>query len=174
MRNSLTRFIVVILLLSCGVAPTEAQRRRGSSPTQRSGQRNTRRTTRPPARSNAVAELADARTRLADQVKVLSRFLYLYGRISATIEATERSGGTTDQSRAALVDNFRNIRAGLEDLSTRFDAAPALSGQALRVGNASDFAMRAESQLTAGNLDEAGRTLIIALTNFTDALAGLR
>lgn len=174
MRNSLTRFFVVTLLLSCCVASTEAQRRRGSSSAARSGQRPARRTPRAPARSSTAAELADARTRLADQVKVLSRFLYLYGRVSATIEATERGGGATEQSRAALVANFRNIRGGLEDLSTRFDAAPALSGQALRVGNASDLATRAEAQLVAGNLDEAGRTLVTALTNLTDALAALR
>lgn len=122
-------------------------------------------------------ELRDGRERLTAQIKLLSRFLYLYGRISGTVEATERAQGgrqAAQPSRAALVENFRNVRGGLDDLAARFRASRTLVRYSPQVTEASALAAQASGSLTAGNLDEAGKSLVAAVGSLTDALAGMR
>lgn len=172
MRKLILRSLFVALFLSaCATTETFAQKRRGN--TQRRSTSASRGATA--ARATAT-EITEARESLAEQVKLLSRFLYLYGRISGTIELNEQNGGADSaaQSRAALVANFRNVRAGLDDLAERFSRTPSLASQSLRVTAASDIAGQAESSIAAGRLDEAGRSLVSVVTGLTDVLVTIR
>lgn len=172
MRKLILRSLLVALLLSaCATTETFAQKRRSST------QRRSTSATRGATTSRATAtEITQARESLAEQVKLLSRFLYLYGRISGTIELNEQNGGADSgaQSRAALVANFRNVRAGLDDLAERFSRTPSLVSQSLRVTAASDIAGQAEASIAAGRLDEAGRSLVSVVTGLTDVLVTIR
>lgn len=173
LHNQFLICLVIVLLSLPALAHTEPQRRRAGS--------NQRRATRPTTTARTTradtAELDEARTRLTDQIKLLSRFLYLYGRISGTIEASERDGDggrAAEQSRDALITNIRNVRAGLEDLAERFNRTPSLTRYTAQVIGAGDLARQAESSIAAGNLDEAGRSMVAAVGSLTDALAAMR
>jgi len=172
MRKLILRSLLVALFLSAFVAmDAQAQRRRSGS------QRRAASAPRAANTSGAAAtEITEARANLAEQVKLLSRFLYLYGRISGTIEVNTQNGGAESaaQSRAALVANFRNVRAGLDDLAERFSRTPSLASQSLRVTAASDLAGQAETSIAAGKLDEAGRVLVSVVTGLTDVLVTIR
>jgi hypothetical protein len=132
MRKLILRSLLVALFLSAFVAmDAQAQRRRGGS--QRRATSAPRAATTP---GGTTTEITEARASLAEQVKLLSRFLYLYGRISGTIEMNVQNGGSAEsaaQSRAALVTNFRNVRTGLDTLAERFSRTPSLASQSLRV-----------------------------------------
>ncbi len=170
MQNLLVRCLLGAILLSLPVATDgQTRRRRGTTPQ--------RRTARPAPAPQTTAEMTAARDQLTEQIKLLSRFLYLYGRISSTIEINDRDGSnaqSTAQSRAALVANVRNLRAGLDDLAERFSRVPSLAGYTLRVNAASDLVRQAETSIAAGNLDEAGRSLVSVVNGLTDVLATMR
>ena len=134
--------------------------------------------------AQATSELNDARQRVSDQIKNLTRFLYLFGRISNGIEiAEEQSRGgnqspTTaaaiERNKAALRENLRNMRAGLEQLETHFRETQSLSRFSLRVDGVSAGIARAEQSVAANELDRAGRALIDIINRLTDALGEIR
>src|SRR5436309_14546827 len=96
---------------------------------QRTAKRRT--TTSTTSALNATA-LNEARLRVANKIKVLTKFLYLYARAAKELEATEtqaRQGGgqvpqqitaVLDRNRAALQANLRDVRAGLDELELYF------------------------------------------------------
>jgi len=111
-------------------APVAAQTR------QRTTKRRTSTSTRGSTTSalNATA-LNEARLRVAEKIKVLTKFLYLYARTSKELEATEtqaRQGGQVpsqvaavlDRNRATLKANLQNVRAGLDELELYFKTTP--------------------------------------------------
>lgn len=173
MRKLILRGLFVALFLTAFVAmDAQAQRRRSGSQRRAASAPRASNTSRAPS-----AEITEARVSLAEQVKLLSRFLYLYGRISGTIEMNAQNGASAEsgaQSRAALVANFRNVRTGLDNLAERFSRTPSLASQSLRVTAASDLAGQAEASIAAGKLDEAGRVLVSVVTGLTDVLVTMR
>lgn len=114
-----------------------------------------------------------ARIRLADQIKNLSRFLYLYGRISKDFELTGAQAETseaTERTRAGLIDNFSNIRVGLEQLEDQFSTNPGLQPHYRRLAGVARRAEDAESRARANQLDQAGRMLVEVVNQLTDVL----
>ncbi len=149
------------------------------------GSRSTRRGGSTVARAgNSAPALAAARARVAGQIKLLTRFLYLFGRVSSGVEATEaqaRRGGelpaqaaaTLDRNKNALRDNLRNVRDGLDQLELYFRTTPGLERYSTSVQGISGGAARAEDQAAANQLDAAGRTLIDVVSRLADVLEGL-
>lgn len=144
-------------------------------------QSRTRRTTtqkrRAPASSSGArlnaTEVNGARLRVADQIKNMNRFLYMYGRASKDIEATgaqAESAEVTTRSRASLVASVRNVRAGLDQLEEQFRLSPALSNYYPGIRGVAARAADAESKASANQLDQAGRALIEAVNQLTDVL----
>jgi len=107
---------------------------------------------------------------LAEQLKLLSRFLYLYGRISQGLETADEQAkkgdmpaallAKTKESKASVVANINGIRAGLEKLEQSFHANPRLQRSYLKVLSASEAAARAEQLASTNRFDEAGRLLV--------------
>lgn len=131
--------------------------------------------------------LTDARQRVADQVKNLTRFIYLFGRISNGIEVTaetalqDKTGASREQAtevvrrnKQALVENLRNVRGGLLDLESRFRTNTQLRRFSPQMNGLSDRIAEAESQVTDGQLDQAGRSVIDVISRLTDALLIMR
>ena len=168
-------------LLAPGIdAAAQTRRRTTSRSTRRSGGRSTA------ARAgNSTAALTAARARVAGQIKLLTRFLYLFGRVSSGVEATEaqaRRGGrelpaqaaaTLERDRNALRDNLRNVRDGLDQLELYFRTTPGLERYSTSVQGISGGAARAEDQAAANQLDAAGRTLLDVVSRLADVLEGL-
>lgn len=151
------------------------------SPSRVSAQPRTRRTSASPAqkrRGGASAkpdqtQLNSARIKIADRVKTLSQFLYLYGRLSKDLELTGTQAGSNDtvtKSRAALVANIGNVRQGLDDLVAQFRSTPGLEQQSAALGSAAQRAADAQSQASAGQFYQAGLTLVEVVRQLTDVL----
>lgn len=118
-------------------------------------------------------QLNSARIKLADRVKTLSQFLYLYGRLSKDLELTGGQAGSNDsvaKSRAALVASIGNVRQGLDDLVAQFRFTPGLEQQSEAIKAAAERAAEAESQASAGQFNQAGLTLVEVVRQLTDVL----
>jgi hypothetical protein len=142
-------------------------RRSSSSPAQR------RRGTTGTGAKPDQTQLNSARIKLADRIKTLSQFLYLYGRLSKDMELTgtqSGSGDTVAKSRAALVASIGNVRQGLDDLVAQFRFTPGLEQQSAAIGAAAQRAADAESQASAGRFNDAGLTLVEVVRQLTDVL----
>ncbi len=156
-----------------------AQTRRRTTPRRRAPARTTQ-AQQPAAQP---AELAAARQRVGEQIKILTRFLYVYARIANGVELAEQDarGGqvrpetaaTIERNKTALRENLRNIRAGLEQLENQFNT-PELQRRASWVSGIGRRAAEAEARAAANQFDQAGRILLEVVNQLTDALREMR
>src|SRR5216683_8109266 len=119
--------------------------------------RTTKRGTQPakPAASQASAEAKTAAaTKVADQIKNLTRFVYLLGGVAKGIEGVDESARKNEASPTALQQNeqnkatvknsLRNVREGLDQLEIYFRATPGLQDYYLRLAGSASGAATAE------------------------------
>ena len=138
-------------------------------------------TSAPPA-SNA-AKTAGA-TKVADQIKNLTRFLYLLGGVAKGIEQVDEAVRKNEASPAAVQQNtqnkatvktsLQNVREGLDQLEIYFRATPELQVYYLKLAGSASGAATAEEQAAAGHFDQAGRTLLGVVNRLTDVLLVMR
>jgi hypothetical protein len=149
--------------------------------------RSTKRTSNSTAKVAAdkvAAETQAARAEIAGQIKVLTHFMYLLGGIQKGIEMNDPAGPGNDVSAVALELNNRNkakvrasitsVRQGLEKLETDFRWNPALKNYSPYLTGLANYAEVAETQAGANRFDEAGRSLLKAVDQLTDALAKMQ
>lgn len=182
-RSSIIVLASSMLLLALTVSTAFGQTRRRTTTTRKG---------RPAATRNQSAEGATnartAATRVADQIKSLGKFLYLYGPISkelATSEAAARSssgGGQTPstatdaiaRNRAKLRDVFQNYRAQMDELETLFSSSSELRVYYTRLLGVAASAAQAEESVASGRYDEAGKSLLDVMNRLTDVLLDMR
>ena len=133
-----------------------------------------------------LAEVRAGRERIASQIKTLTQFLYLLGSISKTIETAEQvnrnredssvgmSVEMIEQNKTKVKDSIRNVRAGLDQLEASFRNNAALHSYYPNLAGAARIGQTAETQASANNFDQAGRTLITAVGKLADALVAMR
>jgi hypothetical protein len=167
------------LLLLLTAADSLAQRPRRTTPARRPAARTP---ARPSAATTAsTSTINEARIRLSDELKTLTRFLYLYGRTSVGVEANEkqaREGGNVspeaqailDRSRTTVLGSLRNIRDRLDKLELYFRTTPGLERHYTRLNGIAAAAASAEQRANAGQLDAAGRSLIEVANQLADVL----
>jgi hypothetical protein len=149
--------------------------------------RTTRRGTSPakPAVSQASAEAKTAgATKVADQIKNLTRFVYLLGGVAKGIEQVDEAARKNEASPAALQQNaqnkatvktsLENVRLGLDQLEIYFRSTPELQGYYTKLVGSASGAAAAEEQAGAGHFDQAGRTLLGVVNRLTDVLLLMR
>jgi hypothetical protein len=174
--------LIVISLLFLPAAPLVAQnRQRRTTATKRPGTQ--RRRPADAAESAGVARVEGAR-RVADQIKVLTRFLYLLGGVAKGIEAADaaaRAGEATPQqveqtqrSKASVKESMRNVREGLDNLEIDFRTKPELLRYYTRLAGVASGAAAAEEQAAANQFDQAGRSLLGVVNRLTDVLLEMR
>ncbi|HEY2931308.1 MAG TPA: hypothetical protein VGK99_06130 [Acidobacteriota bacterium] len=142
---------------------------------------------RPPASASEqqpTAEIGAQAMGLAEQLKLLSRFLYIYGKISAGFETADeqlRRGEISEtvleqitRSKAAVAGNISAFRAGLKKLEPAFKTTPRLQPLYPRLTAISDTIAGAEQLASANRFDEAGKTLVAAAEKMTDLLASMK
>jgi hypothetical protein len=172
-----TCVLVCILLISTtALAQTRARR------TTKSSQSKTSKASAEQA-ANAAAK-ADGATKVANQIKNLSRFLYLLGGVARGIEDLDRaakSGGGSptvlaqnEKNKATLISSFADFRAGLDQLELTFRNTPALQGYYVKMAGSASGAADAETQAGQGHFDQAGRTLLGVLNRLTDVLVSMQ
>lgn len=174
----MTRYVIIAaacLLLLPISSFAQSRNRRSSATTQK------------PAASTATqaAEIRMAgATKVADQVKILTRFLYLLGGVAKGIEQVDEAAKKNEASPAALQQNeqnkttvktsLRNVREGLDALEIYFRSTPGLQSYYLKLAGSASGAADAEAQAAMGQFDRSGRTLLGVVNRLTDVLLIMR
>lgn len=121
---------------------------------------------------------------VAEQIRLVARFLYVYGKVANGLELAEEQArrgeasstakAQTQRSKDAVVNNISNLRAGLGNVLTRLQGNPRLQVQYLKMSSAVDAATDAERFAASNRFDEAGKSLILTIERLTDVMQALR
>ena len=164
MKAFIAAVACALLVFSAPSSHAQTRTRRSVSTAQK------RRSTASPAdaaRTNTV------RLQLATLSKDMTRFLYLYGRLSKDLELTSAQTGSADaagRARAGLIENVRAMRDRLDQLEGQFRFTKGLERQYQTLQGVSASADQAAQAVSAGRYDQAGRTLLDITTQLTDVL----
>ncbi len=170
--------IVICVLLLATAAVAQTRTRRSVSTAQK--QRTTTSQTADPAASTVRTEAA---TKVANQIKNLTAFLYLLGGIAKRIEEIDAAAKTDQNSSAAqqneqnktrLKSSFADFRAGLDQLEIYFRSTPGLQSYYLKLAGSAEGAAAAENFAASGRFDQAGRTLLGVVNRLADTLVAMR
>jgi hypothetical protein len=160
------------------MAPTAAlgqTRRRSTSGQSRTAQQATQRVSQ--------ARTAGA-TKVADQIKLMTRFIYLLGGVASGIaavdEAAKRNEASPEvlqrnqQNKATVKTSIQGFREGLDKLEIEFRGTPDLQPYYIKLAGSAAGAAKAEEQAGANQFDAAGRTLLTVINRLTDVLVVMR
>ena len=156
-----------LLLFLSAAPPAAAQTRTRRSTPQR------RRTPAAPASRLDQTRFNAQRLELAGLSKDLTRFLYLYGRLSKDLELTAAQQGSADaagQAKAGLIRSIGDMRDRLDQLEGRFRFEEGLRAQYRTLQGVSASADQAVQLATSNRFDQAGRTLLDVANKLTDVL----
>lgn len=172
------RLIAIAVLTIIFVVPSSVlgqTRRRSTTPKQ-------------PTATATAQKTAQVRTqgatRVAEQIKLLTKFTYLLGGINSGIaaadedirrnQATPEQVQANQQSKARVKASIQGFREGLDKLEIDFRATPELQPFYVKLAGSAAGAAAAEEQAAANRFDEAGRTLLNVINRLTDVLLSIR
>ena len=123
-------------------------------------------------------------TRVGDQIKFLTKFIYLLGGVASGIaavdEAARRNEATpailqkNQQSKATVKSSITGFRETLDKLEIDFRNTPELQPFYIKLAGVAAGAATAEEQAAANQFDAAGRTLLNVINRLTDVLVVMR
>ncbi len=129
-------------------------------------------------------EVRAGATRVADQIKVLSRFLFLLGAVSKGFEAADAAAlrgeastaaiEQTQKSKATVRESLKNVREALDQLEVDFRMKPELQRFYTKLAGSAAGAATAEDQAAANQFDKSGRSLLLVVNRLTDVLVEMR
>ena len=152
------------------------------------GQTRRRSTPKPSTATAAAQRTAQVRTqgatKVADQIKHLTRFTYLLGGVNSGIaqidEAVKRNEASpamvqkNQQSKATVKNSIQGFRESLDKLEIEFRATPELQPYYIKLAGSAAGAANAEAQAGANQFDAAGRSLLNVINRLTDVLVVMR
>ena len=154
------------------------------------GQTRRRTTPKPSSTSMTAAAQRTAQvrtqgaTKVADQIKHLTRFTYLLGGVNSGIaqidEAVKRNEASpamvqkNQQSKATVRTSIQGFRESLDKLEIEFRGTPELQPFYIKLAGSAAGAATAEEQAGANQFDAAGRTLLNVINRLTDVLVVMR
>jgi len=171
------RKLLIIALICLAMTPASAlsQTRKRSSTAKRTT------ATAAPKASDVEREGA---TQIANQIKNLTKFIYLLGGIAKGLEqsdvAIRRKEASpaliesTEASKAKVRDTFKDVRVGLDKLEIDFRGNPILQGYYYKLAGVADGAAKAEQAAAAGQFDQGGRLLLNVINRLTDVLVDMK
>lgn len=172
LKRALWCAVACLLLLS---VPALSQQRRRTT-----GKRTTRTATTQPGTSN----VREGASRVGEKVKVLTRFLYLLGRVSSSLDTADDLARRNEASPAAIQQmekqkqdvktTLRNVREGLDELEIYFRTTPDLQRYYTKLAGVAAGAATAEDLAAANQFDRAGRSLLEVVNRLTDVLLEIR
>jgi hypothetical protein len=122
--------------------------------------------------------------RVADQIKILTKFIYLLGGVAKGLEGVDDAARRNEASPAILEQAERNkntvrnsiksVREGLDKLEIDFRTTPDLQRYYIKLAGVASGAANAEDQAAANQFDKAGRTLLDVVNHLTDVLLEMR
>jgi hypothetical protein len=123
-------------------------------------------------------------TRVADQIKSLTKFIYLLGGVTSGIAAIDEAGRRNEatpallqqnqQSKATVKSSIMNFRQTLDKLEIDFRSTPDLQPYYIKLAGVAAGAATAEEQAAANQFDASGRTLLNVINRLTDVLVVMR
>lgn len=152
-------------------------------------QTRNRSTSRPkttPAQTQARASQARTAgaTKVAEQIKFLTRFIYLLGGVASGIAAVDEAARRNEASPAVLQKNqqskvtvktsIQGFRETLDKLEIEFRNTTELQPYYIKLAGVAAGAATAEEQAAANQFDAAGRTLLNVISRLTDVLVVMR
>ena len=167
MKSLIAAATALMLLLSAAPAAAQTRTRRSTTPQRRRAPARPATSSLDATRTNAV------RLQLASLNKDLTRFLYVYGRLSKDLELTgaqSESADATNKTRAGLIESLRTMSNRLDQLEGQVRFTPGLERQYRSLQGVSNRAAQAESNAAAGRFDAAGRILVEVAATLTDVL----
>ena len=174
------KLIVIVCLLLISTAAFAQTRKRNTT---------SRRGSQPSTTANAEAQRiatirTEGATKIANQIKNLSQFLYLLGGVAKGIEDLDRAaksgqGSPTvlqqnEKNKATLKASFGDFRAGLDQLEVYFRTTPELQNYYVKLVGSAQGAADAEALAGTGQYNQAGRTLLTVVSRLTDVLVAMR
>ena len=158
------------------------------SPSTAFSQTRSRSSSRQKPTATATQKVSQVRTagatRVADEIKSLSTFIYLLGGVNSGIasvdEAVRRNEATpalvqkNQESKATVKSSIQNFRVRLDKLETDFRATPELQPYYIKLAGSAAGAATAEEQAAANQFDRAGRSLLLVIGRLTDVLLLMR
>lgn len=172
--------IVLACLLALTAATAFGQTRRRT--TSRKGRAASTKNQGEPAAGGTAAATAAA-ARVAEQIKSLGRFLYLYGPIWKELQSNEAAQGSQQSAGAAealqrnkakLREAFHNYRVQMDELETSFSSSSELRPYYTKLLGVAASASQAEEAVAAGRYDQAGRALLEVMNRLTDVLVDMQ
>ncbi len=131
-----------------------------------------------------VPDMRAEAAQVATQIKNISTFIYVYGKIVNSLEVADEQAKNkqtspeiqekNQKSKDALILRIRDLRAGLDNLGKVFQANPRMQVQYLKLTNATDAVINAERLAAAGRYEEAGKTLVLVVERLTDTVISMR
>lgn len=125
-----------------------------------------------------------AAARVGDQIKHLTRFIYLLGGVAKGLEsvdaAVKRNEASpavlqqTQQSKVTIRTSIQNVREGLDKLERDFRVTPELQPYYTSLIGSASGAATAEQQAGNNQFDAAGRSLLNVVNRLTDVLLAMR
>ena len=122
--------------------------------------------------------------RVADQIKILTRFIYLLGGVAKGLESVDDAARRNEaspaiveqakQNKATVRTSIQSVREGLDKLEIDFRATPELQRYYIKLAGVAAGAATAEDQAAANQFDKAGRTLLEVVNHLTDVLLEMR
>ena len=123
-------------------------------------------------------------TRVADQIKFLTKFIYLLGGVANGIAAVDEAARRNEASPAVLQKNQQNkatvrtsiqgFRESLDKLEIDFRATPELQPYYIKLAGSAAGAASAEQLAAQSQFDAAGRSLLGVVNRLTDVLVAMR
>lgn len=143
--------------------------------------RTTSRKSRPASTGNQAQPAAGAATRVAEQIKSIGRFLYLYGPISKELAASEAAAqndpsasDAVQRNKTKLREAFHNYRVQMDELETTFSGSSELRPYYTKLLGVAAGAAQAEDAVAASRYDQAGRSLLDVMNRLTDVLVDMQ
>ena len=147
-----------------------------------------KRTATKPAHTVAAPKAADVQrdgaARVAEQIKILTRFIYLLGGVAKGLEtvddATQRNEASAaiidqaKQNKATVRGSIQSVREGLDKLEIYFRGTPELQRYYIKLAGVAAGAANAEDLAAANQFDKAGRALLDVVNHLTDVLLEMR
>lgn len=170
------KMIVLACLIVLTASNVFAQTRRRTT---------TGRKSRPAATRNQgqAVPTATVAARVAEQIKSIGRFLYLYGPVSKELAANEAAlqgnqqssaAETVQRNKARLRDAFHNYRVQMDELETTFSGSSELRPFYTNLLGVAASAAQAEEAVAASRYDQAGRSLLDVMNRLTDVLVDMQ
>ena len=121
---------------------------------------------------------------VAAQIKNVSNFIYIYGKVVNGLEVADeqaKSNLTSPETQAKvkeskdkLIAKIRDLRIGLENLASNFQANPRLQVQYLKLSFATEAAINSERLAAAGRYNDAGKYLVTVVERLADTIISMR